>query len=520
MSAAAVFPLLLAVAQRRGSFMRALRRRHAGRRPAEPGDPPACRSGPCDGRVGSLVDRLADGRWAAAGCRDADPVRRSERLDRRAPDRPWVLAPPTAGRWRPTGWCWPCRPRPAADLLAPHDADAATLAADDRLRLGGRRHPRLPAPAVARRTWSGTGLLVPHGTPAPGRAEATTCWSPPAPTCRRKWPHLRPPGERAAAGLGRAVRRRTAGGPRRRRAGRPGGGRAGRLMLGVRRRAHRGHVVTRWPGLPPQYRVHHLLRVDRDRGGGDPAPGRGRGRRLLPGRRHPGLHRQRARRRPGRPPGTVGRTPGGGPRADGPRADGPRADGPGRTGPGRTGPRPDAAPGRGRRPVLGRRGAPRPLAPPLGLVAAGLRRGRPPLLAPGRPAGLRTRLLAGWVAGLGCFVPGLFWARDFNWYGAVVLMVVEALSMGAGGGAGAAGRGAGCRPSSAPSPCCEAVRMTWPFGGLPIGGVFLGQAGRPAARHGPPRRAPAAHRAGLGGRGRAGAVGDGPAGPGVGRRPG
>ena len=44
----------------------------------------------------------------------------------------------------------------------------------------------------------------------------------------------------------------------------------------------------------------------------------------------------------------------------------------------------------------------------------------------------------------------------------------------------------------------EAVRMTWPFGGLPIGGVFLGQAGGPllgAARLGGPA---APHRGGLG----------------------
>ncbi len=47
--------------------------------------------------------------------------------------------------------------------------------------------------------------------------------------------------------------------------------------------------------------------------------------------------------------------------------------------------------------------------------------GRPPLLAAGG-LGLRARLLAGWLAGLGCYAIGLAWARAFNWYGALVLV--------------------------------------------------------------------------------------------------
>jgi apolipoprotein N-acyltransferase len=91
---------------------------------------------------------------------------------------------------------------------------------------------------------------------------------------------------------------------------------------------------------------------------------------------------------------------------------------------------------------------------------------------------LRTRLLAGWLAGLGCYVPGLFWARAFNWYGAVALMAVEALSTAVAAGLVPPARG---RPPAFAGAftLLEAVRMTWPFGGLPIGGVFLGQAGGP-----------------------------------------
>jgi apolipoprotein N-acyltransferase len=91
---------------------------------------------------------------------------------------------------------------------------------------------------------------------------------------------------------------------------------------------------------------------------------------------------------------------------------------------------------------------------------------------------LRTRVLAGWLAGLGLFVPGLAWARAFNWYGAAVLMVVEALTMALAGGLVPPHRGRLVAFAGAFT-LAEALRMAWPFGGLPISGVFLGQAGGP-----------------------------------------
>ena len=51
----------------------------------------------------------------------------------------------------------------------------------------------------------------------------------------------------------------------------------------------------------------------------------------------------------------------------------------------------------------------------------------------------RTRLWAGWLAGLGCYVPGLMWARSFTLPGAVVLIAVEA-GVHRGGLPGGAGR--------------------------------------------------------------------------------
>ena len=109
---------------------------------------------------------------------------------------------------------------------------------------------------------------------------------------------------------------------------------------------------------------------------------------------------------------------------------------------------------------------------PLGLVGSAL--------LYWRLAGLswRARVWSGWLAGLGCYAIGLFWSRSFNWYGAVVLVLVEALFFAVAAVATPPQRG---RALAFVGACtlAEAVRMTWPFGGLPLGGVFLGQARGP-----------------------------------------
>jgi len=92
--------------------------------------------------------------------------------------------------------------------------------------------------------------------------------------------------------------------------------------------------------------------------------------------------------------------------------------------------------------------------------------------------GARARLLAGWLAGLGCFVPGLVAFEKFNWYGALALMAVEALSMAVAALAVPPHRGR-LGAFVGAFTLLEAVRMGFPFGGLPVGGVFLGQAGGP-----------------------------------------
>ncbi len=92
--------------------------------------------------------------------------------------------------------------------------------------------------------------------------------------------------------------------------------------------------------------------------------------------------------------------------------------------------------------------------------------------------GLWNRVLAGWVAGIGCFGIGLFWAQNFNWYGAVVLVLVESLTTAIAAASTPPRRGRAAAFVGAAT-LMEAVRMSWPFGGLPVGGVFLGQTNGP-----------------------------------------
>ena len=88
------------------------------------------------------------------------------------------------------------------------------------------------------------------------------------------------------------------------------------------------------------------------------------------------------------------------------------------------------------------------------------------------------RALTGFMFGLGLFVPGLWWAQHFNWYGAIVLMVIESLFFAAAGAAMTPGRGRTLSAIGALT-LAELLRQTWPLGGLPIGGLPLGQTDGP-----------------------------------------
>ena len=99
-----------------------------------------------------------------------------------------------------------------------------------------------------------------------------------------------------------------------------------------------------------------------------------------------------------------------------------------------------------------------------------------------RLGGLRAwqRLWAGWLAGLGLFATGLWWSLSFNVYGGIALVVVEAMALALACLVVPPGRGRGVALAGA-MVLAEALRDRWPFGGLPLGGVALGQAAGPLA---------------------------------------
>lgn len=109
---------------------------------------------------------------------------------------------------------------------------------------------------------------------------------------------------------------------------------------------------------------------------------------------------------------------------------------------------------------------------PLGPVGVG---GLALLLA-GRPA--PARLGVGAAFGLGLFIPGLWWMGEFNAAGAGAVMVLETAFV-----ALAAVAAPSRRWQAAGLPAAlvlaEAARSSVPFGGLPMAGLALGQAGGP-----------------------------------------
>ena len=113
---------------------------------------------------------------------------------------------------------------------------------------------------------------------------------------------------------------------------------------------------------------------------------------------------------------------------------------------------------------------------PLGLVGAAL------LFRATAGRSARGRAACGVAAGLALYVPGLWWMRDFSLPGYVVAILFEAAVLAAG--VVVVPRHGGWRRAVAfPAALVlvEAVRGRWPFGGLPISGIDLGQVDGPLA---------------------------------------
>ena len=245
MSAAAVFPPLLAAAQRRGSLMRALRDEVP---PPQPDGPPLFWS--LEGGMAALVHTLASGlERRGVDLRASTPALR---LDRSGTD--WtVVADGWSGQVDAVVLATPAWA--TAPLLRPHDDEAAALL--DAIDYASvvvvtfqARPESVPADAF------GTGFLVPRrARRADGDAWAVTACT----FLDRKWPHLARDGEvLLRVSLGRVDDTR------------PDAWADAELverawqelaeLWGVTGQPQEA-TVWRYPRAFPQYRVHHLLRA-------------------------------------------------------------------------------------------------------------------------------------------------------------------------------------------------------------------------------------------------------------------
>lgn len=92
----------------------------------------------------------------------------------------------------------------------------------------------------------------------------------------------------------------------------------------------------------------------------------------------------------------------------------------------------------------------------------------------------RARAVLGFTYGIGMLAPGLFWALSFSVPGGIVLIIAESCFIAAGAVLVPPSRGRILGFTGAMT-LAEAARCTWPFGGLPLGGIALGQAAGPLA---------------------------------------
>jgi oxygen-dependent protoporphyrinogen oxidase len=244
MSAAAVFPPLLAAAHRRGSLMRALR---AETPQPDPDGPPLFWA--IDGGMVALVDALS----AALARRGVklDVSSRVDGLERSGAE--WTL---TGARDFRADAVVLALPAPvAARLLQPHADEAAALLASIDYASVTVVTFRMPDDGIPADLF-GTGFLVPHHSAPKGREP----WAVTACTyLDRKWPHLAREGEvLLRASMGRIDDARADEWTDAECAARAWDELG--ALTGVTGQPTEWTVV-RHPQAFPQYRVHHLLRT-------------------------------------------------------------------------------------------------------------------------------------------------------------------------------------------------------------------------------------------------------------------
>ncbi|MFP5255492.1 MAG: apolipoprotein N-acyltransferase [Acidimicrobiia bacterium] len=95
-----------------------------------------------------------------------------------------------------------------------------------------------------------------------------------------------------------------------------------------------------------------------------------------------------------------------------------------------------------------------------------------------QPVGVRFR--RGWLVAMGCFVPSLSWMTALTVPGYLVACVAYAAMLGAGVAAAPPGRGRWLALVGTWT-VAELVRWSWPFGGVPLANLAIGQVAGPLA---------------------------------------
>lgn len=93
---------------------------------------------------------------------------------------------------------------------------------------------------------------------------------------------------------------------------------------------------------------------------------------------------------------------------------------------------------------------------------------------------VRARFRRGWLVAMGCFVPSLSWMTALTAPGYVIACVLYAAMLGAGVAASPPGRGRWLALAGTWT-VAELVRWTWPFGGVPLANLAIGQVAGPLA---------------------------------------
>lgn len=91
-----------------------------------------------------------------------------------------------------------------------------------------------------------------------------------------------------------------------------------------------------------------------------------------------------------------------------------------------------------------------------------------------------SRFRCGWLVAMGCFVPGLSWMTALTAPGTVVACVLYSTMLGLGISAVPPGRGRWLALAGTWT-VAELVRSTWPFGGVPLANLSIGQVAGPLA---------------------------------------